>query len=138
MFFFSILFMIRTCSAETGVLRIPFDIFLDQIAWSTIFSPFCLCSLLSAFCHVGNKKEMNPKYKNVAIVKRKIKDSIVSMVHLLNSDIHLVLLLATRHLHVWPVHFVYASVQSRVGSLVEECLLLVQCGVSLIQDGSQQ
>lgn len=43
-------FTVHTCSAETGVLRTPFDIFLDQMAWSTILSPFCLCSLLSGFC----------------------------------------------------------------------------------------
>lgn len=56
----------------------------------------------------------------------------------MKSDIHLGHLLTTRHLHVWPVHFVCASARSRVGLLLEECLLLGQCGVSLIQDGSQQ
>lgn len=51
---------IHTCSADTGVLRTPFDIFLDQMAWSTIFSPFCLCSLLSGF---WGKAQQSPEIK---------------------------------------------------------------------------
>lgn len=59
-------------------------------------------------------------------------------VYLVKSGVHLDLLLTTRHLHVWPVHFVCVAVLSHVGLLVEECLLLGQCGVSSIQDVSQQ
>lgn len=59
-------------------------------------------------------------------------------IYLVKSDIRLGLLLTTRHLHVWPVHFVCASARSRVGLLLEDYLLLGQFGVSLIQDGSQQ
>lgn len=56
-----------TCSGDTGIRLVPFDIFLDHIAWSTILRPFCLCSLLSGFW--GKRTEM--KSINNLVKKRK-------------------------------------------------------------------
>lgn len=114
----------HTCSADTGVLRTPFDIFLDQTAWSTIFSPFCLCSLLSGFCWTEVKKQWG-QMKNHTNQSEQSWD----------TGVHLGLLSTARHPHIWAVRSACVCVRSRVGLSPGECLLLGLCAASLTRGG---